>query len=144
MFIRMMCSQKTLPFVTLSVLRILMGWVLFTEGTGKLLGWFHGQGITATRMFYDQLHVPFSPHHAPIIATIESVCGLLFLLGFMTRLAAIPVGVTMAGAAYIVGSLSGDVHQSHLLGLGLCALFFEAGSGPLSIDAMMCASKNNK
>lgn len=133
--------QKTSGGITLSLLRVMMGFIMFKEGSEKLFGWFGGRGLEATRAFYDGLSVPFSPYHAVLIGNAEFLGGMMLLTGFLTRVAAAPIAGTMAGALWMVFSYSGTVHHNHLLGLMICLALVEMGSGPLSIDALMSKEK---
>ena len=136
--------QITNTSMAVSLVRILLGWLLFTEGSGKLWGWFDGQGIQTTQMFYKQLHVPFSPYNAYVIGVTQLVCGVLLLAGFMTRIVIIPVTALMIGSIYLIASLSGHYDQGHLIFFTLCLVLMRLGAGPLSIDRAMTNSKSKE
>ena len=129
--------QKTNAGFTVSLMRIGMGWILFTEGSGKLWGWFHGPGIASTIAFYDHLHVPFSPFHGYIVGCIEFICGILFLAGLFTRLAAVPVLCSQIGFIVIIAYLSQDLHNAHMLSMTISLVLLQEGAGPLSLDRLM-------
>lgn len=128
--------------IAVSLLRAVMGGILLTEGAGKLWGMFHGQGIDATKAFYDHLNVPFSPYHAHLIGYVEVIGGGLLLIGFLTRLAAVPLAITMLGAIWMLMSISGMFHNNHLIGLLICFVLIQSGGGPLSVDHLI--SRNSK
>ncbi len=123
--------------ISLSLMRIAIGWILIVEGSGKLWGWFDGTGLTAAQQFYTGIGVPFGPHHASIIGWGERLSGGFLFVGFLTRLAAIPALIRMGGALYMIGTLSGSVHHLHLMAFLMCMVLLELGAGPLSIDAFL-------
>ena len=63
----------------LTIVRVVLGVVLFAHGAQKLLGWFGGQGFSVTvRTFRDQLGIP-APLACLAIAA-EFFCGLGLIL----------------------------------------------------------------
>src|SRR5579864_543255 len=75
------------------LVRLLVGWVFFSEGVQKFLfpaalgvGRFAKIGIPAPHFF------------APFVGVVEIVCGLLVIVGFLTRLAAIPLAIDISVA----------------------------------------------
>lgn len=131
--------QSTNAGLTVSIMRAAMGWIFFTEGSGKLWGWFGGQGVAAMRTFYDRIGVPFSPYHAELVGYTEFIGGVLLMAGLMTRLAAIPLLAAMIGAISILYGLSGGFHNQHIVGLVVCLVLLEEGGGVLSLDRKMSA-----
>lgn len=123
--------------ISLSLMRITIGWILVVEGTGKLWGWFDGSGLETATRFYTGIGVPFAPYHATIIGWSEVLSGVLLILGFLTRFAAIPALVRMGGAIYMIGSLSGGIHHLHLMAFLMCLVLLEQGAGPISVDALL-------
>jgi len=70
----------------LTIVRVVLGVVLFAHGAQKLLGWFGGQGFSVTvRTFRDQLGIP-APLACLAIAA-EFFCGLGLIVGLLTRIA---------------------------------------------------------
>ena len=65
----------------------------------------------------------------------EVICTLLVIVGFRTRLAVIPLVITMLVAFFIVhgGDSFGKRELSFIYGLGFTVLYF-TGSGKYSID----------
>lgn len=115
-----------------AVLRLALGIIFFREGSGKLLGWFGGSGFAGTCAYFRQLGIPFPEINAWFVATVEFLGGLAFLLGFMSRAAAVPIAATMAVAVLTAHRQEGWSYP--VLILASCAALFQAGSGPLSID----------
>jgi putative oxidoreductase len=125
------------PHATI-LIRLLVGAVFLSEGIQKFLfpaalgvGRFVKIGIPAPRFF------------APFVGVVEIVCGTLLIIGFITRLAAIPllIDISVAIATTKVPMLSrvgfwSTVHEArtdYCMLLGLVFLLL-VGSGPLSID----------
>jgi putative oxidoreductase len=121
------------------LIRLLVGGVFLSEGIQKFLfpaalgvGRFVKIGIPAPQFF------------APFVGVVEIVCGTLLIIGFITRLAAIPllIDISVAIATTKVPMLSrvgfwSTVHEArtdYCMLLGLVFLLL-VGSGPLSIDA---------
>ncbi len=126
---------------SLTFLRIILGTILFIEGSGKLWGWFGGNGLEQTRVFYDQLRIPFSPYHALIVASIETFGGAMLVLGLLTRWAVLPVAISMLGALWIIAINSGNVHNSHLIGFAISMVIFQLGPGPWALDDLISTKK---
>jgi putative oxidoreductase len=120
------------------LIRLLVGDVFLSEGIQKFLfpaalgvGRFVKIGIPAPQFF------------APFVGVVEIVCGTLLIVGFITRLAAIPllIDISVAIATTKVPMLSrvgfwSTVHEArtdYCMLLGLLFLLL-VGSGPLSID----------
>jgi putative oxidoreductase len=127
-----------------SVVRIILGIVLFAHGAQKMLGWFNGYGFTATmRVFKEQMKVP-----APVaflVISAEFFGGLGLIVGFLSRVAAVGVVAIMLGAILIVhfkfgfflnwfGEKKGHGIEYHLLAIALALVVIVEGSGPWSLD----------
>jgi uncharacterized membrane protein YphA (DoxX/SURF4 family) len=85
-------SRTTAPPAAL-LIRLLVGWVFISEGIQKFLlpdalgvGRFARIGIPAPQVM------------APFVGVVEIACGVLLLLGLITRLATIPVLISMTVA----------------------------------------------
>ena len=120
------------------LIRLMVGWVFLSEGIQKFLfpaalgvGRFIKIGIPAPQFF------------APFVGVVEIVCGAFLIVGFLTRLAAIPllIDIAVAIATTKVPMLSkagfwGTMHEARTdfcMLLGLIFLLI-AGSGRLSLD----------
>jgi putative oxidoreductase len=129
------------------LLRLLVGWVFFSEGVQKFLfpaalgvGRFATIGIPAPHFF------------APFVGVVEIVCGLLVIVGFLTRLAAIPlvIDISVAIANTKIPMLAKDgfwatMHEARTdLCMLLGSLFLIAvGSGRLSLDTTVHGSNES-
>lgn len=76
------------PLVLLAV-RLYWGWQFFQSGWGK----FGTLGEVAG--FFKELGIPAPMFNAMLVATTECVGGLLLLIGLASRLASIPLMITM-------------------------------------------------
>ena len=129
-----MCKrfQTTQAGWGIAVLRIVLGYIFIREGSGKLLGWFGGGGFAAACQYFTELGVPFPVFNTFLVSSAEFFSGLALFAGFLSRLAVIPLAVTMVVAiftAHIGGGWSYPV-----LIIAVCAALFHAGSGPWSLD----------
>jgi putative oxidoreductase len=75
--------------VILLVVRLYWGWQFFQSGYGK----FVRLGEVAD--FFGTLGIPLPMPNAILVATTECVGGLLLLVGLASRLAAIPLAITL-------------------------------------------------
>lgn len=99
-------SAATMDSLALLLIRIPLGVIFFAHGSQKLLGLFGGSGLTATlRNFETHLGIPPLLTLLAIIAEFGG--GLGVLCGFMTRLSACGIAVTMAVAMYKVHWVNG-------------------------------------
>ena len=126
------------------LLRLVLGVVFFAHGAQKLLGWFGGPGFSGTMgMFTGYLHIP-APFAFLAIAA-EFFGGLGLILGFLTRIAAFGITVTMLVAIATVhrsygffmnwtGSQKGEGFEYHLLVLAITAYLMIRGAGAFSVD----------
>jgi putative oxidoreductase len=78
------------PF--LLALRLLWGYQFFKSGYNK----FHD--IASIAGFFQELQIPFPLANAYLVSTVELVGGALLILGFATRLAALPLIISMTVA----------------------------------------------
>jgi putative oxidoreductase len=129
------------------LVRLLVGWVFFSEGVQKFLfpaalgvGRFAKIGIPAPHFF------------APFVGVVEIVCGLLVIVGFLTRLAAIPLAIDISVAIATTkipmvakDGFWGTMHEARTdLCMLLGSLFLIAvGSGRLSLDTTVHRSNES-
>ncbi|HEX8985783.1 MAG TPA: DoxX family protein [Bryobacteraceae bacterium] len=121
------------------LIRLLVGAVFLSEGILKFA--FPDQfGIGR----FVKIGIPIPELMAPFVGVVEIVCGSLVLLGFMTRMAAIPLIVDMLVAiattkipfllhhGFSAAAHEARVDYSMLLGSIFLLL---TGAGPWSLDA---------
>jgi putative oxidoreductase len=116
---------------TLSLLRMVAGFLLFCPGALKLFGWFGGMpaGVTLTPLLMTA-------------AVIEVVGGVALMLGLFTR----PVAFIASGEmcfAYFIGHFPRGflpVQNHGEAAVLLCFIFLylsAAGPGPFSVDHLL-------
>jgi putative oxidoreductase len=129
--------------VALTMLRVVLGVVFFAHGAQKMLGWFGGFGFHGTMGFFEHLGMP-APVAFLIICT-EFFGGLGLIVGLLTRIAALGIGVEMIGAIFIVhlpngffmnwmGTQKGEGFEYHLLAIAMAGALLLRGAGAFSLD----------
>lgn len=83
-----------LAFVAPLATRIVLGLAYFQTGLGK---WQH---FDRTVQFFSSSGIPFPAFNAALVATLEVVGGPLLIAGFMTRLTASALSVSMVVALF--------------------------------------------
>lgn len=120
--------------------RVCIGWIFIQSGWGKL------NNLEKIVGFFTSLGIPMPQVQAPMVALIEFIGGLLILVGFATRVTAIPLIVIMMvalktahwGDVKTFGDLFGqDVFLYALLLIWLVG----HGPGPLSVDQFTLEKK---
>lgn len=132
-------TSLSLPKVDIGLLifRIGISALMLTHGIPKLIRFFGSEEIT----FADPLGLgPVFTFSFAVFA--EFICAVLVLLGLGTRLAVIPLIVTMAVAGLVVHASDGFGRQElPLLYLFGFLLLFFTGSGKYSLDHYFLWSK---
>jgi putative oxidoreductase len=133
-----------------SILRLVLGVVFFAHGAQKMLGWFGGFGFAGTMNFFTgMMHIPAPLAFLAIAA--EFFGGLGLILGFLTRIAALGIGVNMLVAIMTLhgafgffmnwtGTQKGEGFEFHLLVLAMVAFLMIRGGGAFSIDRLLTVS----
>jgi len=129
--------------VALTALRVVLGVVFFAHGAQKMLGWFGGYGFSGTMGFFEHIGMP--PPVAFLVICTEFFGGLGLIVGLLTRIAALGIGVEMIGAIFMVhlpngffmnwmGNQKGEGFEYHLLAIAAAAALLLRGSGAFSVD----------
>jgi putative oxidoreductase len=129
--------------VALTILRLVLGVVFFAHGAQKMLGWFGGYGFHGTMGFFEHMGLP-APVALLIICT-EFFGGLGLIVGLLTRIAALGIGIEMIVAIFMVhlpngffmnwfGNQKGEGFEYHLLAIAAAAALLLRGSGAFSAD----------
>ena len=129
--------------VALTILRLVLGVVFLAHGAQKMLGWFGGYGFHATMGFFTHMGMP-APVAFLVICT-EFFGGLGLIVGLLTRIAALGIGVEMIGAIFMVhlqngffmnwfGTQKGEGFEYHLLVIAMSAALLLRGAGAFSLD----------
>jgi len=121
------------------LIRILVGWVFFSEGIQKFL---FPASLGVGR--FVKIGIPWPQVMAPFVGVVEIVFGTLLLIGLFTRLAAVPLIINISVAIYSTKIVAyakfgfwGTLHEARVdvsMLLGLIFLLL-VGSGTLSLDA---------
>jgi putative oxidoreductase len=122
--------------------RMVIGLAFFQAGTGKFRNFENVIG------FFDSLGIPFPAFNAGLVASMETVGGLMLIFGLFTRFFAAGLTITMvvalltADTADFLASWSGasqlsptDVTAFTFLLFLLWLVFY--GAGKLSLDALL-------
>ena len=126
----------------LLIARLVVGLLMASHGSQKLLGWFRGHGLQKTGDMFD--HLGFHPGRlfATTASVTEVLSGLLLALGFLG-----PVGPALMISVMIVAALT--VHVGNgllstsngvevpLLYAGSALALALTGPGPYSVDALL-------
>ena len=116
--------------------RLTVGWIFLWSGWGKL------HSLDKIVEFFGQLGIPRPELQAPFASGTEFVCGALLLLGLFTRLASIPLIITMI-VAIVTAQRENVASLGDLFGLvefcyiALLVWLGVTGAGPLSLDHML-------
>jgi len=135
--------MNTTNDMSLTTLRVVLGVVFFAHGAQKMLGWFGGYGFQGTMGFFEHMGMP-APVAFLVICT-EFFGGLGLIVGLLTRIAALGIGVEMIGAIFIVhlpngffmnwsGTQKGEGFEYHLLAIAMAATLLLRGAGAFSAD----------
>lgn len=118
-----------------SLMRLLIGFIFFKAGAGKLFGWFGGFGIEGVTGFFTKLGLPYPQFNAYLVGSTEFFGGILMLLGLLTRLVSIPFCIIMLTAIFTAHK-DGDFYYPLMI-FAACLALLEVGAGSLSIDKLL-------
>jgi putative oxidoreductase len=131
--------------------RLALGIMILPHGLQKTFGWFGGRGFEATMQGMSE---SFPPFLVLLAIAAELLGGLGLILGALTRIAALGVGVTMAVAltrhidnGFFMnwsGKQAGEGFEFHILAIGLALAVLIRGAGAFSIDRELAGTKGSK
>ncbi len=133
-FVRTIADR--LQWLPPTLARFTVGWIFLWSGWGKL------HSLDKIVDFFSQLGIPYPEIQAPFASGTELVCGTLLLAGLFTRVASVPLIITMIVAIVTaqrenvagLGDLFGLVESLYvtlLIWIGV------SGAGPLSLDHLL-------
>lgn len=136
-------AQRILPqldFVAPLLARITLGVLFMSTGWGKV------HNLDKVTAFFTELHIPAPAFQATFVSYVELIGGALVLIGLLTRLASIPLLVSMAVAILTakkdelhgLPDLFGFVEWTYLV---LLAWLVLAGPGKISVDHLIFGRK---
>lgn len=135
----------------ITVIRVVLGVVLFAHGAQKLLGWFGGYGFSGTMGFFTgTLQLPYII--ALLVILIEFFGALFLIAGFAARYAALGIFILFLGIIFTAhkdagffmnwnGDKKGEGFEYHLLVLGMSLAVLINGAGAFSADGALTAAK---
>ncbi|MEO5915109.1 MAG: DoxX family protein [Luteolibacter sp.] len=130
------CNPWLQCFVLL-FLRITIGYRFYLSGKGKLA---HFDKTTA---FFEDLHIPAPAFHAGLVGCTEMIGGILLMVGLGTRLASVPLIISMI-VAYLTAhreegfaSLYDFTDQAPFMFLCVCLVLLAFGPGKVALDAFI-------
>ncbi len=118
--------------LSLFFMRAFVGWTFFRAGTGKLFGWSSFGGWAVTDTFFAQLGFPYPKLCLIFVGLVETVCGILLILGLRTRLASFLVACVMF-VAIITAHRDSGFDYPFTLFLS-CIVLLELGGGRFSLQ----------
>ncbi|MFC3883859.1 DoxX family protein [Bacillus songklensis] len=123
------------------IIRLVVGLYYAAHGSMKAFGWFGGGGPKATGAFFEQIGIKPGTTMALLAGIGEFVGGILFVLGFLTPLAAILIIIPMIVAIITVHGKNGLFSDKggieyNLVLIAIALGFMLTGPGSLSLDSV--------
>jgi putative oxidoreductase len=128
----------------LLVIRLYWGWQFFVDGKGKLT---HLDKVTA---YFASLNIPAPRLNCVLASSTECVCGMLLLLGLLSRFAALAL-IGVMSVAYLtaereaLNSFFSDPDKftgaTPFLFLFAAVLVFAFGPGKIALDTLVFKDK---
>lgn len=133
---RALSILEKLNWLALLLGRLAVGPLFLSTGWGKL------NDLAKVTDFFSSLHIPLPAFNATLVGYSELICGAALVVGLLTRLATIPLIVSMVVA--IITARSDDVAGLFdLVGLeeftylALLAMLLILGPGRVAIDSWL-------
>jgi putative oxidoreductase len=124
-------------------IRVVLGVVMFPHGAQKALGWFGGPGFAQTLQAFANMGFPV--WSSLVLMGIELVGAILLIFGFLTRLWALGIGISITICMFMnhvqngffmnwFGQQKGEGFEYHILVIGIAFALIIKGGGLLSVD----------
>jgi putative oxidoreductase len=135
---------KTNENTAATIIRIVLGVILFPHGAQKLLGWFGGYGFDGTMGFMTgTAGLPWIL--AFLVIILEFFGALALIFGFATRIVSVGIIALFTGIIFTShasngffmnwsGQLPGEGYEYHLLVIGMSLALLVSGAGKWSVD----------
>ena len=132
---------------SLTIVRAMLGLVIWPHGAQKLLAWFGGHGPAGFVGAFEKI-TGLPGFLAWLVIIIEFVGAICLIIGFWTRFWAFSVLCLFIGIILIVhlpygffmnwgGNQAGEGFEFHLLVIGMAWALVVGGAGRLSVDSTM-------
>jgi putative oxidoreductase len=143
----MHAMMQTTGAVAPLVIRLMLAVVIWPHGAQKLLGWFGGGGLNETfKRFRSAWNI--SPWLALIAVASEFLGAMGLVVGLLTRVAALGIGITMTVAMLKAqvrfgffmnwfGNKQGEGVEYSLLVIAMAISLIISGAGALSLDRLI-------
>jgi len=130
--------------ISATIIRVMLGLILFPHGAQKLLGWFGGYGFNGTMGFLTgTMGLPWI--FALLVILIEFFGALALIFGFATRFAATGIIILFSGIIFTshlsngffmnwAGQQKGEGYEYHLLIITMAVALLISGAGKWSAD----------
>ena len=127
-----------------TIIRIVLGLILFPHGAQHILGWFGGYGFNGTMGFLTgTAGLPWIM--AFLVIAIEFFGAIALIVGFATRIVAVGIISLFTGIIATshlqngffmnwYGNLKGEGYEFHLLIIGMAIALLVSGAGKWSVD----------
>jgi len=132
----LLARTSRLDWLPLLLVRLCLAAVFIPSGWGKL------HDLAKVTGFFGELGIPWPHLNAVVVAVSEFGCGVLLLVGALSRLAAIPLIVSMTIA--ILTARRADIHGvadlfalDELIYLALAVVVLVLGAGAISADGLI-------
>jgi uncharacterized membrane protein YphA (DoxX/SURF4 family) len=129
------------------LVRLLVGGVFLSEGIQKFI---YPDALGSGR--FAKIGIPAPGVMGPFVGVVETVCGLLLILGLLTRMAAIPLIIDMLVAIATTKipiliksgfwAMAHEARTDYSMVLGSVFLLL-AGAGRLSLDARISGARKH-
>jgi putative oxidoreductase len=133
---RALVLAKRTDSAALLIARLTVGVLFVSTGWGKV------NNLAKVTDFFTELGIPMPGFNAALASYAELVCGFLLVIGLASRLAAVPLVVTMAvailtakrGELHSVPDLFGFVEWTYLV---ILLVIFALGPGKIALDTLV-------
>jgi putative oxidoreductase len=128
--------------LSILLLRVIVGGLMFAHGTQKLFGWFGGHGFNGTRAWLQgQLRLRPAPLWTAMAGLAEGFGGLLLATGFLTPFGSVAIIGIMLTAIILTHWpriwVAENGFEYNLVLITAAAAIAIAGPGAYSLDAVL-------
>jgi putative oxidoreductase len=135
---RVLATVKKLDWLALLVARLTVGILFVSTGWGKV------NNLAKITQYFTELGIPMPAFNATLASFTELICGSLLVLGLASRLASIPLVVTMTVAILTakkdeihgLPDLFGEVEWTYL---AILLVIIAVGPGKAALDTFVAA-----